>query len=52
MSEPNVCLKCDEIITFCECDESIVDNEEYLIWSRQRIFELEMEITELQCGYR
>jgi hypothetical protein len=31
-SNPDDCYKCGEIITFCECDESITDPREYVEW--------------------
>ena len=29
-SEPDVCLKCKEIVTFCECEETFTDTDDYI----------------------
>ena len=38
-SKPKTCLKCKEILTFCECDEPITDKDEYIAYLEDRNFD-------------
>ena len=46
-TEPAQCLRCKEIITFCECKASITDKDEYI-----KVLEVaEAILTEKLIGY-
>ena len=44
---PEICLQCDEITTFCECDECITDEGEYISLLRTHNTALHKTIMEL-----
>jgi len=52
LSEPQYCFKCQTIVTFCECDHSILSEGDWQRWAEDRISVLEAEnerLVEIAC---
>jgi len=47
MSNPKICLKCKEIVTFCECEKSITDKDEYIEYLEEELKDYNYKFTEL-----
>ena len=45
MDNVRKCLKCKEIVTFCECDESIADKDAYIEYLEQVVVKINKQIT-------
>src|SRR5210317_2035120 len=45
MSDPKYCYKCQTILTFCECDESITTEGDWQRWAQE---ELESQAKEIK----
>ena len=51
MSDHGYCYRCNEIITFCECDESIYSKDELIKWQADEIEQLRQGVISLRCQY-
>ena len=37
LSQPQYCYKCKEILTFCECEESITNKDDYISYLEEKL---------------
>lgn len=49
MSEPQYCYRCQEIVTFCECEQSITSEGDWQRWAEHELEAKDKRIAELEA---